>query len=133
MRDTIEELALSRRGRGNIISSCYDSKWDLPDIERDEGYLGEIYRRTMRMPLDIRKRDFDWSKEVYAIMSRYCLKKAKEAVSAISPKVPIRNVGKVLIEAHNIIRFTPQSEPELEDKRKQFVFALAVNAFLRHL
>lgn len=133
MPDTIEQLILSRRGRGNIISFCFDSKWNLPDIERDEGYLGEIYRRTMSLPVTIRKREFDENNEIYRIINEYCRAKAREAVLAISPAIPINDIGKVLMEADFKIRFTPQSEPKLEDKRRKFVFAQAVNAFLRHL
>jgi len=133
MRDTLEELALSRRGRGNIISYCYDSKWALSDIERDEGFLGEIYRRTMSMPISIRKREFDGNNEIYRMINEYCRAKAREAVLAISPTIPISDIGKVLTEADFKIRFTPQSKPELEDKRRRYVFAQAVNAFLRHL
>ncbi len=133
MANTIEEWVLSRRGRGNIISYCYESKWDLPDTERQEQKSGEIFSRTQAIPQILRKRTFDYSNETYKMMNDYIIEKTIAALTLIKPDFPKKDQGRVWCEAYGFLRSCPQEDVEIEKVRRDMVFAQAVNAFLRHL
>lgn len=135
MGNTVEDLLLSRRGRGNIRSFCYDFKWDLPEEERQERDKGVIYEMVRKIPKDIRRMAFyGCSEEVFIKVSSYLVEKSKEVVHAIKPEIGLGDLDEVVnVRGLEIVRGEPQQNPELEEKRKELVFAWAVKAFLQHL
>lgn len=133
MRDTIKQLVLSRRGRLYTSGYCSNSKWDLPNTEWQEENLGEIYRLTMKLPEYFREKIFDWSPEIHKIARQYVQEKNKTAVSLISPNISTTDSQLVWMTAYDTLRFSPQENQELEEVRREMVFAQAVDAFLRHL
>jgi protein required for attachment to host cells len=133
MEDTIEELLLSRRSRGNLISYCYESKWNLSETERHEQKSGEISSRVKAMPQELRERIFDYSNETYDRMNNYVLEKAIAALALIKPNFPKQDLGRVWNEAHGYLRTSSQKDVKMEEVRREMIFAQAVNAFLRHL
>jgi len=130
---TIEQLILSRRGRGNIISYCHESTWNLPETERQEKNSGEIYFETMKMPKDIRQRPFDWCRETYDLMDKYAREKAKETIFLLNPDLNMNDNLKVFMEIRRSLRNSQQLDINVEKVRREYIFASAVNAFLRHL
>ncbi len=129
---TIEQIALSKEGRKDIVRFCSEWKWPMPDGEMQETCSGDIYDRVRELPQDIRQLFFADYDVVKPKIDEYIEKEETCLVNRVEPSFPLTYREAVFRRATVIAKYKPQSHPVLEDKRKKVIFALALRDLLRN-
>ncbi|MDD5192438.1 MAG: hypothetical protein PHH54_04730 [Candidatus Nanoarchaeia archaeon] len=132
--ETIEDLILSDRGRGNIISVCYDYKFDIDKKEHEEDYEGVISQMTKNLPEKFRKTYFHRNfRKNDGNIDEYIIKKGREFLLKINPSFKRRRKCEIFHETHMAVQEGPQQDEKLEQERKELAFLYSIRAFLRHI
>ena len=125
---TFEEIILDRRGRGNIVSVCYDFKYQI--TADDVPGLAERL-----IPKEIRNRKlFEGYVKQTDDFEKYLIRKSRKFSIRYDPTSENREKGFLVHNAIAVMQSGGPLEDEvLERERKDLAFLYAVRAFLNHI